>query len=139
MAMVSVEGLPSAPIAASAASRRLRILLVIEDYAVRDATGMLLRADGYQVTAVGSRLEALSHADGGEPVDRVVTDFPGMRGVQLVAALREVLGSSLRAVFFSHESDPDCARNLLRQIRALVRLEDAVPPDAPVAGDRSPG
>ncbi|MGO9594443.1 MAG: PAS domain S-box protein [Steroidobacteraceae bacterium] len=78
-----------------------RVLLVEDDAAVRGATRMLLRVEGYRVTAVASLAEALQHIRDGNGVDLLVSDYhlsKGETGTQVIAALREALGISLKAV-----------------------------------------
>ena len=56
------------------------------------ATRMLLKVEGYRVTAVGSLAEALQHVREGNGVDLLVTDYHlsgGELGTQVIAALRD--------------------------------------------------
>jgi CheY-like chemotaxis protein len=81
------------------------VLLVEDDAAVRAATRMLFKVEGYTVTAVDSVREALKHAHDG--VDLLVTDYhlqEGETGLQLITALREKLGVSLRAVLMTGDT-----------------------------------
>ncbi len=90
---------------ASAAREAQRVLLVEDDAGVRDATRMLLRVEGYRVTAVASVEEALESA--GVGIDILVTDYhlPGERnGTQLIAELRASLGGSLKAVLITADT-----------------------------------
>ena len=108
---------PGRDLAASAASGARRsatqgprlgtvhVLLVEDDDAVRGATRMLLRLEGYTVSAVDSVREALKHAQ--EEIDLLVTDYhlrDGETGLQLITALRETLGVSLRAVLMTGDT-----------------------------------
>jgi CheY-like chemotaxis protein len=116
-----------------------RILLVEDDKSVRDATRMLFDVEGFRTTAVGSPEEALREArDRG--FDLIVTDFHLQRcatGVELVAALRAVLGASLKAVVITSDTSrtirqlpsgpgfgvaikPSRAEELLGLMRALL-------------------
>ncbi len=84
---------------------RQHVLLVEDDPAVRDATRMLLRVEGYRVTAVASVNEALAHA--GEHIDMLLTDYhlsDGQTGLHLITALRESLGVSLKAVLMTGDT-----------------------------------
>jgi CheY-like chemotaxis protein len=66
---------------------------------------MLLKVEGYTVTAVDSLPEALEHAHDG--IDLLVTDYhlrDGETGLQLITALRERLGLSLRAVLMTGDT-----------------------------------
>jgi two-component system, sensor histidine kinase len=87
-----------------------RVLLVEDDAGVRDATRMLLQAEGYEVTAVASGAEALSAAYAGEPINPinvVVTDYhlgPGKTGMQVIEALRMRQGELLKAVLVTGDT-----------------------------------
>jgi PAS domain S-box-containing protein len=86
---------------------QVRVLLVEDDASVRDATRMLLRSDGYQVTAVASLAEALAHAAQDRRVDLLVTDYhlrDGETGMQVIAALREALRVPVRAILITGDT-----------------------------------
>jgi PAS domain S-box-containing protein len=117
-----------------------RILLVEDDASVRDATRMLLKSDGYQVTAVASLAEALAHAARDPCLDLLVTDYhlrDAETGMQVIAALRQALKFPLKAILITgdtsaavHElrvdshlrlaSKPIKAEELLGILRALL-------------------
>jgi len=99
---------------------------------------MLLKVEGYQVTAVDSLAEALKHIHNG--IDLLVTDYhlsEGETGLQLIAALRASLSVSLKAVLMTGDtssaikevprdpyrriaSKPIDAEELLTLLRALL-------------------
>jgi two-component system, sensor histidine kinase len=84
-----------------------RVLLVEDDAAVRDATRMLLKVDGYDVTAVSSIGQALQSAHNDASLDVLVTDYhlsEGETGTQLITALREGLGAPLKAVLITGDT-----------------------------------
>jgi two-component system, sensor histidine kinase len=84
-----------------------RVLLVEDDAAVRGATRMLLTVEGYRVTAVASLAEALQHVRDGNGVDLLVSDYhlsEGETGTQVITAVREALGSSLKAVLMTGDT-----------------------------------
>lgn len=86
---------------------RPRVLLVEDDAAVRQATRMLLNVEGYHVSAVSSLEEALQDARQEVGIDLLVTDYhlgEGEKGTQVVAALRERLGASLKAVLITADT-----------------------------------
>ncbi|HYL02945.1 MAG TPA: ATP-binding protein [Steroidobacteraceae bacterium] len=85
---------------------RARVLLVEDEPAVRDATRMLLEVEEYHVTAVGSLGEALQAARDAGSVDVLITDYHlrGESGLEVIGALRRVLGSSLRAVLMTGDT-----------------------------------
>src|SRR5580704_1996228 len=100
-----------APRAAEPALRvpqaQVRVLLVEDDASVRDATRMLLKSDGYHVTAVNSLAEALAHAAKDARLDLLVTDYHlrnGETGMQVIAALREALKVPLRAILITGDT-----------------------------------
>jgi PAS domain S-box-containing protein len=115
------------------------ILLVEDDAAVRDATRMLLKAEGYCVTAVESLAEAL-HQVREEGPDLLVTDYhlnDGETGTQVIAAVRKKLGFPLKAILMTGDtssavrelprdsqlrigSKPIKAEELLTLLRALL-------------------
>lgn len=94
---------------------RPRVLLVEDDLAVRNATRLLLRVDGYQVETAGSLAEAFQKVDETGGFDLLVTDYHlarGETGLQVIAALRERL----------READLLCRYydNALRVLRGVV-------------------
>jgi two-component system, sensor histidine kinase len=85
---------------------RQHLLVVEDDPAVRDATRMLLRAEGYQVTAVSTIAEALQSAET-EDIDLLITDYHlagNETGTALIAALRDKLGNTLKAVLVTGDT-----------------------------------
>ncbi|WP_213876043.1 sigma-54 dependent transcriptional regulator [Pseudomonas sp. dw_358] len=68
----------------------VKVLLVEDDRALREALGDTLEIGGYEYEAVGSAEEALAAANA-EAFGMVITDvnMPGMDGHQLLAALRK--------------------------------------------------
>lgn len=87
-----------------------RVLLVEDDADLRDALALVLRARGWEVTAVGSADEALSVAGDG-PVDAAVADLglPDSSGASLVEVLRDALPDA-RLVVFTGREDPEVRR-----------------------------
>jgi len=86
---------------------KAKVLLVEDDPAVRDATCMLLRLEGYQVTAVASLGDALQSVRDVHDVDLLVTDYHlsnGETGTQVITALRERLGTPLKAVLITGDT-----------------------------------
>ncbi len=83
------------------------ILLVEDDPAVRRATGMLLKVEGYRVTAVGTLAEALQHAREANGIDLLVTDYhlsDGELGTQVIAAVRESRALPVKAVLMTGDT-----------------------------------
>jgi two-component system, sensor histidine kinase len=116
------------------------VLLVEDDQGVRNATRMLLKVDGYRVTAVSSLGEALQAARDNPHIDLLVTDYHlgnGETGTQVIAALRDALGVPIKAVLITGDtstavrelpldtrlrmaSKPIKAEELLTLLRALL-------------------
>jgi PAS domain S-box-containing protein len=114
------------------AARRVHILLVEDDPNVRDATRMLLRVEGYRVTAASGLEEAVR-------VMREATDAPnlliadyhlagGETGMQVVAAAREICGPDLKVILMTGDTS-SAARTLaeegdLRIVSKPVNTDD---------------
>ena len=83
-------------------------VLLVEDHAgVREATRMLLKSEGYQVTAVASMAQALAHAAKNPRLDLLVTDYHlqhGETGMQVIEALRRALHRPLRALLMTGDT-----------------------------------
>ncbi|HYM43261.1 MAG TPA: PAS domain S-box protein [Steroidobacteraceae bacterium] len=82
------------------------VLLVEDDASVRDATSMLLRVEGYRVTAVAS-LSAAVQAMGREAPDLLITDYrlgEGELGTDVIAAVRDRLGAGLKAILLTGDT-----------------------------------
>jgi two-component system, sensor histidine kinase len=116
------------------------VLLVEDNESVRRATCLLLELEGYHVTPVASLSEAVQHVQQSHRVDLLISDYhlgDGETGTQVIAALREILGISLRAVLTTGDtssaikqlprdpylritSKPINAEELLQLLRALL-------------------
>lgn len=143
--MSSSQAMPNQPGVADAPGARppfgkARVLVVEDDAAVRGATRMLLKSEGYDVTAVASLAEALRHVRAGHGVDLLVSDYhlsDGETGTEVIAALRATLDASLKAVLTTGDtssaigklprdpylritSKPINAEELLTVLRALL-------------------
>ena len=100
---------PQGPVKAAApqpASAPL-VLLVEDDPAVRNATRMLLKVEGFQVLTAGSLAEARAQAGQHPDLDLLVTDYHLSNeetGTQVIAALREALGKHLKAVLITGDT-----------------------------------
>jgi two-component system, sensor histidine kinase len=117
---------PTVTMAAAPHSHRLRVLLVEDDPGVRDATRMLLAVEGYRVTAVSSKVEALrSVREEGTP-DLLITDYhlaEGELGTQIIEALRESTGTDIRAVLVTGDTSA-----LIKQMAGTPHLRIASKP-----------
>ncbi|MEJ1961673.1 MAG: ATP-binding protein [Gammaproteobacteria bacterium] len=81
-------------LAAPAAATKAHVLLVEDDVRVRNATRLLLKVEGYQVTAVSSLAEATEAAAAHPDIGLLVTDFhlgSDETGVHVIAAVRAQL------------------------------------------------
>ena len=119
------------------------VLLVEDDAAVRDATGLLLRLEGYTVRLAGSLAEALEYIGSGERIDLIITDYhlgANQTGTEVIAQARTRFGEWLPAVLVTGDTSSAIRRlesNRLRlaskPIRAdeLLRLLKALLTDAP--------
>jgi two-component system CheB/CheR fusion protein len=119
------------------------VLLVEDDAAVRDATGLLLRLEGYTVRLAGSLAEALEYIGSGARIDLIITDYhlgANQTGTEVIAQARTRFGEWLPAVLVTGDTSSAIRRlesNRLRlaskPIRAdeLLRLLKALLTDAP--------
>jgi PAS domain S-box-containing protein len=83
------------------------VLLVEDDPAVRNATRMLLRVEGYRVSTAASLREALERARESDDIDLVLTDYHLQgddTGPQVIASLREALGPTLKAILVTGDT-----------------------------------
>jgi two-component system, sensor histidine kinase len=91
----------ASPVPESRQVNEARILLVEDNSSVRRAMCRLLGLEGYDVTPVASLSESLQHVEAGNAVDLLICDYHlsgGETGTQVIAALRKILGISLRAL-----------------------------------------
>jgi CheY-like chemotaxis protein len=114
------------------------VLLVEDDASVRAATSMLLRVEGYRVTAVASLAEAV-RAAAQEAPELLVTDYHlagGELGTEVITAVRGRVRSDLQAILLTGDtavikqvrSDPNLrilgkpveAEELLRLLHGLL-------------------
>lgn len=84
-----------------------RLLLVEDNLAVRDATRMLLRVEGYHVAEAGSLREALQKAREPEGIDLLITDYhlEGETGVEVIAAVRAALRGPLKVILLTGDTE----------------------------------
>jgi PAS domain S-box-containing protein len=84
-----------------------QILLVEDDPAVRNATRMLLKVEGYRVLTASTLAEAGSVAAAHPLLDLLITDYHlsnGETGTQVISRLREQLGKPLKAVLITGDT-----------------------------------
>jgi len=116
----------AAPSAASARPALTHVLLVEDDAAVRNATRLLLRSEGYTVQSAESLADALQVAQAMPQLDLVLTDYhlgQGASGLEVVSALRARLGRSLKAVLITGDTSA-----AIRELRADAQLRVASKP-----------
>ncbi len=119
-----------APAAAAAAADRQAsspcILLVDDDLGVRNATAMLLKVEGYRVISASSLGEAVQKATDEPAIDLLITDYHlsnGETGVQLIEALRTIVGNGLRAILVTGDTS-----STIRDLKADERIRLASKP-----------
>ena len=97
---------PRAPDARAPPATQQHVLLVEDDPAVRNATRMLLKVEGYRVTAVATIAEAVQSAET-QAIDLLITDYHlagNEIGTALITALRNRLGSNLKAILVTGDT-----------------------------------
>jgi two-component system, sensor histidine kinase len=102
------------------------ILLVDDDAGVRNATAMLLKVEGYRVITAASLGEAVENARENPGVNLVVTDYHldrGETGVEVIGALRAVLGEGLGAVLVTGDTS-----STIRDLKPDERIRVASKP-----------
>lgn len=128
---------PSEPFTASqpataepfATTARVPILLVEDDVRVRNATRMLLKVEGYDVTAAASLAEAVAAAENTADIRLIVTDYhlgSDDTGVQVIAEVRKKLGSQVPAILITGDTS-----TAMRDLRCDDRLRTASKPINP--------
>jgi PAS domain S-box-containing protein len=96
-----------APAESANAGRPPHILLVEDDPGVRNATRLLLRAEGYRVSVAASAGEAMALAKESDDLDLVVTDYHlsgDQNGMHVLSEVRKIRGSQIRAVVMSGDT-----------------------------------
>ena len=123
------QGPAEAPVPQPASAPR--VLLVEDDPAVRNATRMLLKVEGFQVLTAGSLAEARAQASQHPELDLLVTDYHlsnDETGTQVIATLRQDLGKPLKAVLITGDTS-SAVKELerderLRLARKPIHAED---------------
>ena len=121
---------PSAAPAAAAghargSSRAPLVMLVDDDPAVRAATRMLLRVEGYRVIAAASLAEAREQAAAHPELALLIADYhlaSGEKGTDVIAALRAATGARLHSILLTGDTsahvrtlNPDPDTRLVRK------------------------
>jgi CheY-like chemotaxis protein len=115
------------------AAAKTTILLVDDNADVREITGFLLGDLGYSVVEADSGPAALTHLEGGNPIDLVMTDLsmPGMSGFDMVTRARAKL-PGLNVLFVTGFADAPHLENQMRgetvikKPFTMTQLADAV-------------
>ena len=100
---------PAPAASAAAANAGARILLVEDDASVRDATSMLLRVEGYRVTAVASLSDAL-RAVATEVPELLIADYhlaEGELGTEVIAAVRQRVRPGLKSIVLTGDTSAE--------------------------------
>jgi PAS domain S-box-containing protein len=104
------------------------ILLVEDDPAVRKATQVFLRSEGYRVRAAASLAEALDIAAEMSAIDLVISDYhlEEGRGTTVIAALRERFGEQLASILMTGDTSSAIKElSLDNQLRMISKPVDA--------------
>jgi PAS domain S-box-containing protein len=109
----------------------VHVLLVEDDPAVRTATRLLLKSEGYVVSAADSLTDALERVREMSQVDLILTDYhlpDGESGLDVIAAIRAKLAKPLKAVLITGDTSSAVAElggdRLLRVASKPIRAED---------------
>ena len=120
----------SAPEKPSAkAGARVHVLLAEDDPRVRNATRMLLKLEGYEVSVAGTLAEACALADKSPDIGLLITDYhlsAGETGLQVIEAVRKRLGATLPAVLITGDTS-----SAIRDLQCDVNLRVASKPINP--------
>ena len=107
------------------------ILLVEDDAAVRTATRLLLKSEGYVVSAAESLTDALERVMEMPQLDLILTDYhlpDGESGLDVIAAIRAKLAKPLKAILITGDTSSAVAEihrdPLLRVASKPIRAED---------------
>ena len=95
-----------------------RILVVEADPSVREMLALLFTSEGYRTAAVADGKQAVALARGTIKPDIVVADYSlpnGMTGLQVIASVREALGSELPAVILTGDISTDTMREITQR------------------------
>lgn len=95
--------------AGDGAGKRPRLLLVEDEPAVREATRMLLAAEGFAVATAASHDEAIRKAADATGFDLLLSDYhlgEAATGVEVIASLRARLGADLKAILMTGDTSP---------------------------------
>jgi CheY-like chemotaxis protein len=108
-AHAAARTIAAAPTAAARNNTRARrhILLVEDDAGVRDATRMLLAAEGFAVTTAASHEEALQKLAQSAALDLLISDYHlggTETGAQVIASVRARLGAHLKAILVTGDT-----------------------------------
>ena len=83
-----------------------RVLVVDDELAVAEATGMLLELEGFEVRVASCEREALEHAAAVTP-DLIISDYHlrgGETGISVVEAIRDRVGAGIPVIFVTGDT-----------------------------------
>ena len=114
------------------AEGRQHLLLIEDDAAVLNATRLLLRTEGYRVTATSSAEEAVRRATESGDIDVIVSDVHlgnGSNGFDAIASIRTALGCPTKAILVTGDTtsamDEQCqAGPALRLVRKPIAADE---------------
>jgi CheY-like chemotaxis protein len=103
-----------------------KVLLVEDEPGVRNAMRMLLKIEGFDVTAVAGAAEALALLHEDAYFDLLVTDFhleADRTGTEVIAAARKLFGDSLKAILVTGDTS-----SVVRELQSEPNLRIASKP-----------
>lgn len=98
--------------------RHAAILVVEADPSVREMLALLFTSEGHRAAAVADGNQAVALARGTIKPDIIVADYSlpnGMTGLQVIASVREALGSELPAVILTGDISTDTMREIAQR------------------------
>jgi two-component system, sensor histidine kinase len=104
---MGVAGAPAGPHTVAPQVSAPQILLVEDDPAVRNATRLLLKVEGYRVLTASTLAEACGVAGEHPQLDLLITDYHlshGETGTQVISSIRQRLGRPLKAVLMTGDT-----------------------------------
>jgi two-component system, sensor histidine kinase len=100
-------GPATSPDPGAAVSRPTHVLIVDDDLAVLDATRLLLKVEGYRVSAAASFEAALEQARANPDIDLLISDLhlgDGRTGTEVIASIRGILGRLVKTVLITGDT-----------------------------------
>lgn len=95
-----------------AAADECTVLVIDDDAAVSDATGMMLDACGYVVTMAESGEAAIAGLTNGLVPNLVIADYrlPGANGLEVIREIRRIIGRQIPAIIITGDTSATTVR-----------------------------